>query len=237
MKSHRVDSEVAVEDRFRDILQSALGREGLSPSDLSREVGMDKAYFVDLLAGRKKTVSVLAFMLASKRLGLDPWELAGVERPSAVAMKSVPDEKQLMVEPVSSGAVRISGFGILEEGAFRASGRLSERTFAPVDGYAVQRQSVFEIRGHDYVSWGLSSGSIVHVVSFGRYEAVGVPGRLIVSSRHVGNLVEKVLRRIVVDTEGEMHLLGPMGDSVSVVGEVWSVEGMVVQTALPFITS
>ncbi|MCV9964589.1 hypothetical protein OIU34_22115 [Pararhizobium sp. BT-229] len=221
-----------MEDRFRDILQDALGREGLSPSDLSREVGMDKAYFVDLLAGRKKTVSVLAFMLASRRLGLDPWELAGVERPTARAEGYVGVEK-VSVATAPPHAERVKGFGVVEEGAFRMGGRSEERTFVPVDGYPVARQSVFEVRGHDYVPWGLPSGSVVHAVSFGRYEAVGGPGRLVVASRREGSLVETVLRRIAVDADGEMRLLAPSGSGAASGEDGRIIDGLVAQTALP----
>lgn len=226
------DSEGAVEDRFRDILEDALGREGLSPSDLSREVGMDKAYFVDLLAGRKKTVSVLAFMLASRRLGLDPWELAGVERPTGRSEGHVAVEK-VSAAPAPPLVNRVEGFGVVEEGAYRIGGRSEDGSFVPVDGYPAARQSVFEVRGHDYVPWGLPSGSVLHAVSFGRYETVGGPGRIVVATRREGGLFERVLRRIAVDADGEMRLLAPSG-AVAAPGEDGRViDGLVVQTALP----
>lgn len=227
-----------MEDRFRDILRDALGREDMSPADLSREVGMDKAYFVDLLAGRKKTVSAIAFMLAAKRLGLDPWELAGVARPSP---RTEASQDMVVVPPVQAvppkASERVEGFGIVEEGAFRVGVRLDGRSFAPVDGYPVDRQEVLEVRGHDYVPWGLPSGAVVHAVSFPRYETVGSPGRLVVASQRKGDLTELVLRRIAVDHDGEMHLVGPNGVRESVDEGGRRITGLVAQTALPAVTA
>lgn len=227
-----------MEDRFRDILRDALGREDMSPADLSREVGLDKAYFVDLLAGRKKTVSAIAFMLAAKRLGLDPWELAGVARPSLLT-----EGREEVVPTVASPIVqrnasaRVEGFGIVEEGAFRKDGRLDGRSFSPVDGYPIDRQEVLEVRGHDYVPWGLPSGAVVHAVSFPRYETVGGPGRLVVASQCQGSLTELVLRRIAVDPDGEMHLVGPTGLRETLEGGGRRITGLVAQTALPALTA
>lgn len=232
------DSESAMEDRFKDTLRDALGREGMSPADLSREVGLDKAYFVDLLAGRKKTVSATAFMLAAKRLGLDPWELAGVARPSPQIGSG-----QEVASVVSASSVqqktleRVEGMGIVEEGAFRQSGRLGGKSFAPVDGYPVDRQQVLEVRGHDYVPWGLPSGAVVHVVSFPRYETVSGPGRLVVASQGQGGLTETVLRRVEVDPDGEMRLVGPAGHREMLEEGGRRIAGLVAQTTLPALTA
>jgi hypothetical protein len=231
------DSEVAVEDRFKDILREALIREELSATDLSREVGLDKAYFVDLLAGRKKTVSALAFMLVAKRLGLDPWGLSGVEHPERQAAE--PDEltaPPALASPQKSFE-RVAGFGIVEEGAFRLDGRLDGRSFAPIDGYPIDRQEVLEVRGHDYVPWGLPSGAVVHAISFPRYETVSGPGRLVVASQGRGGLTELVLRRIAVDPDGEMHLVGPTGMTEVMDEGGRRITGLVAQTALPAVTA
>ncbi|MBY3433870.1 hypothetical protein HFN89_06875 [Rhizobium laguerreae] len=198
---------------------------------------MDKAYFVDLLAGRKKTVSAIAFMLAARRLGLDPWELAGVERPVATSVPVTPDRTPLpSVAPVDTPAPlpRVKGCGVVEEGAFRAAGRANPmRSFPVVEGYQVDRQFVVEVRGHDYVSWGLPSGAVVHAVSFPRYETVVGPGRLVVASRTLENLVETVLRRVWVDGEGEMRLLAPNGAKDIPGDHGVRLDGLVVQSALP----
>jgi hypothetical protein len=230
-----------VEERFRDILQESLVREGMSAAELSREVGMDKAYFVDLLAGRKKTVSAIAFMLAARRLGLDPWDLAGVDRPDGVAAPAPRNEAVTppMVTtkvPPSEPALRLEGCGVVEEGAFRVSGKADgTRSFPVVDAYPVDRQLVVEVRGHDYVSWGLPSGTVVHAVSFQRYETVGAPGRLMVASRPQGNLMETVLRRVSVDADGEMRLVSPLGARESVGDHGLRMDGLVVQSSLPAI--
>ena len=93
-----------MEDRFRETLREALLREGLSATDLSRDVGMDKSYFVDLLAGRKKTVSVIAFMLVVRRLGLDPWDVAGIDAPKSARKLEEPNPA-LSAPPPPAAAV------------------------------------------------------------------------------------------------------------------------------------
>ncbi|MDW9481152.1 hypothetical protein GOB57_21130 [Sinorhizobium meliloti] len=222
-----------MEDRFRDILQDALAREGISAAELSREVGLDKAYFVDLLAGRKKTVSALALMLSAKRLGLDPWELAGVTRPPDHSDVRTAAETRLDDVALPQATGRVGGCGIVEEGAFRVRGWVDGRSFAAVAGYPVERQSVLEVRGHDYAPWGLPSGTVVHAVSFQRYEAVGGPGRLVVATRQEGSLTETVLRRIEVDPDGEMHLLTPTGIREAPLEAGPRIGGLVAQTTLP----
>jgi hypothetical protein len=231
------DSEVLLEQRFRHILQDALAQEGISAADLSRDVGMDKAYFGDLLAGRKRTVSALALMLVAKRFGLDPWELAGVTKPflQSVAGSSAP--APVCAPPLDGQSVvvpRLYGCGIVEEGAFR-NGKLSDvqRSFATADGYPPARQSVLEVRGHDYALWGLPSGSVVHSVSFHRYETVVGPGRMVVASRSESSLTETVLRRIALNPEGDVYLELPDGASEALASGVRRIEGLVVQYALP----
>lgn len=235
-----------MEERFRDILQESLDREGLSAAELSREVGMDKAYFVDLLAGRKKTVSAIAFMLAARRLGLDPWDLAGVDRPESGSASAPAPRNEAVTPPMVTTKVqpppapaptpRLEGCGIVEEGAFRVSGKADgTRSFPVVDGYPVDRQLVVEVRGHDYVSWGLPSGTVVHAVSFQRYETVGAPGRLVVASRPQGNLIETVLRRVSVDADGVMRLMSPLGAQECVGDPALRLDGLVVQSSLPAI--
>lgn len=228
-----------MEDRFKGFLKDALGRAGISAADLSREVGMDKAYFVDLLAGRKKTVSALAFMLAAKRLGLDPWELAGVERPSGEG--SVPPRVERIFSgaaPQSSAARRIATSGIVEEGAFRTASHVWQgRSYFPIDGYMPDRQRVIEVRGDDYLPWGLPSGAVVHAVSFPRYEAVACPGRLVVAMSMIGEMVETVLRRVSINPEGEMSLMSPDGKR-EISGEHGRrIVGLVAQTTMPPIIS
>ncbi|MCS4088912.1 helix-turn-helix transcriptional regulator [Rhizobium sp. BK176] len=230
-----------MEERFRDILRESLDREGMSAAELSREVGMDKAYFVDLLAGRKKTVSAIAFMLAARRLGLDPWDLAGVDRPDGEIAPAPRKEASSPPEIVSVAvlsepvpALRVEGCGVVEEAAFRVSGRSDgERSFAVIEGYPPERQFVFEVRGHDYVPWGLPSGAVVHTVSFPRYETVGAPGRLVVASRQQASLTETVLRRVTVDGDGEMKLMSPMGAREKPGDLGLRLEGLVVQSSLP----
>jgi hypothetical protein len=226
-----------VEERFRDIIQGSLDREGISAAELSRDVGMDKAYFVDLLAGRKKTVSAIAFMLAARRLGLDPWELAGVDRPPGSADPTPREERSpppaIAPEPVP--VPRVDGCGVAEEGAFRVPGRSGGKSFPVVEGYPVDRQFVVEVRGHDYVSWGLPSGAVVHAVSFPRYETVGAPGRLVVASRPHGNLIETVLRRVAVDADGDMKLMSPLGAQERLGDLGLKLDGLVVQSSLPAI--
>lgn len=229
-----------MEERFRDILQESLDREGMSAAELSREVGMDKAYFVDLLAGRKKTVSAIAFMLAARRLGLDPWDLAGVDRPGVVtapAPRSEPSPPPAVAEATTPAPpLRVERCGVVEEGAFRVSGQTNgARSFPVVEGYPVDRQFVVEVRGHDYVPWGLPSGAVVHAVSFPRYETVGAPGRLVVASRTQGSLTETVLRRVAVDADGDMKLMSPLGAHAIQGDPGLRLDGLVVQSSLPAI--
>lgn len=219
-----------MEERFREVLRASLETAGISASDLAREVGMDKAYFVDLLAGRKRTVSALAFMLASRRLGFDPWEVSGVERPHRIEGECHLDNPPPRLAKVGGGLVE--GVGVVEEAAFR-SGTLGKGNFQPIEGYSVGRQAGFEVRGNDYLTWGLPAGTITQTVSFRNYEAVGVAGRIFVVRRELSGLFETVLRRMIVDADGEAFLVGPSEGDVSVSLAQSGVIGIVVRTSVP----
>lgn len=217
-----------MEEGFRKALREGLERHAISASDLSRELGLDKSYFVDLLAGRKKSVTAEAYLLASRRIGFDPWEVAGIEAPSSGASRTAPDVVPLP-SPAPSPPHRLAVKGIVEERAYRAdNGMTGKREHAVIEGYPVDRQSMVIVRGTDYILWGVPDGAVLGLVSYRRYETVAGPGRLVVIAVSRDGLRGVNLRRAVMDGDGEPMLEAPDGkreplalpDTVSIVGLV-----------------
>lgn len=226
--------EAELEDRFRDVLRKALEQEGMSATDLAREFGLDKAYFVDLLAGRKKTVSALVYMMAAKRLSFDPWEVASVEPPSPVRELPKVDPNispAPSLVPRAAATVEVSMF--VEEGAFREGMSGSKEKGLPIiPGVDAARQLVAVVKGGDYFEWGIPSGSLLHLVSYRKYDGVA-PGRLVVARSERSGLSEHVLRRAAVSDGGELVLGGPGGRTVLTPGADTELVGLVTGLAFP----
>lgn len=221
-----------MEDRFKEMLEAALVREGMTPADLARDVGMDKAYFVDLLAGRKKTVSALPFMLSCRRMGIDPWEVSGLTSPDRP--KKAP-EREVAVRPSPPPPpvqTRVSVTLRIIEGAYRLpSVAVDLGSYPSLDGFPVEVQRVGVVDGSEYGSWGMWRGAILHMVVYGRYEAVAHPGRFVVCTQRHADLMASVIRRVGVDGSGMMTLEAPDGSVVPAEGAEFY--GLVVSTTIP----
>ncbi len=225
-----------MEEGFRKALREGLERHAISASDLSRELGLDKSYFVDLLAGRKKSVTAEAYLLASRRIGFDPWEVAGIEAPSSGASRTAPAVVPIpSPAPVPAPPHRLAVTGIVEESAYRQDGGvMGKREHAVIEGYPVDRQSMAIVRGTDYILWGVPDGAVLGLVSYRRYETVAGPGRLVVIGVSRDGLRGVNLRRAVMDGDGEPMLEAPDGKREPLaLPDTASIVGLVVRIGIP----
>lgn len=227
-----------MEDRLRERLEREAAARGMSAPELSRAAGQDKAYFGDFFAGRKKSVSVVAFLRVANLLDLDPWELADIPRPENQSAKTAESpplppppapavDRQLVDVPLE-----LPVSGILEEDAYRAvDGPCGNVTVPAASSVPAERQTAFEVRGDEYAEWGVRDRSIVHSASYRHYESVGAGGLLVVRDAE-GGLVRTRLRRAVVNEHGALLLEAPDGKAEDYPPRTASVLGLVIQGTL-----
>jgi transcriptional regulator with XRE-family HTH domain len=234
-----------MEEQLRRSLEALLARTGLTAADLSKDIGLDKGYLGDFLAGRKRSITASALMQLAGKLSCDPWELMGMTPPAALRAPSLPArtaEAEKSASPQTAprpSTPRLSVSGYVEEGAFRRSGEFSgpSARMEAIADVATGRQSLLAVVGDDYASWGMPPGSILHLVSFPRYEAVASQGRILVL-REVGSdaMAMTVLRKAAVGGDGLAELMSPNGDKCALaeIGEGRSVVGMIVRQYFAF---
>jgi hypothetical protein len=224
---------------IRECLQAVMARHGVAAPELAKAIGYDKGYFVDYFAGRKKSITAAAFMLASRHLGVDPWALAGIAAPvqmgkpetEVAGADEISPDQDARVDDISSVAA-LGVSGVVEEMVYRAHPMPAVPSSVSLPVLAclpAARQSVYEVRGADYELWGIKAGSLLHTLSYARYEAIASPGKLLVERSVIeGGLVCLALRRVVVDDDGAMFLQSPSGTKAPYPGGDRDVAGMVV---------
>jgi transcriptional regulator with XRE-family HTH domain len=211
-----------MEDAFRDTIRRLMAERGVSAPEIAREVGLDKAYFIDLLAGRKKSVTAAAFMAIAAAYQLDPWEMAGMTQVAAPRLKHEPKEMARQAAdpvPKAQPPALIRASLVVEEAAFRGDGEmpagLGRTTITPVAMFEQSRQTACLVRGEDYAKWGVADGSVLNAVSFKSYGTVAQPGSLLVlRAERAGGLRGAFIRRSVIDGDGIQHAQSPSGATV-----------------------